>query len=95
MKKWKKPELKVLGVENTFGGTTVMGIPSGNGFKWVCKNCGGDPRNDINEIEATPEIGDEITTPNQQCGRCGHNVWIRVEASTPIPPYHQDGVPMS
>lgn len=78
MKKWKKPELKVLGVEKTREGTSAIGIPAGDGFKWVCDRCGVDQRNDINEIEATPPTGDIVTTPNQTCGYCGHNVWRRV-----------------
>ena len=90
MKKWGKPELKVLGVENTFEGTSTFGTQAGTGYKWVCNNCKGEIRNDIDDRPPTPTIGDIITTPHQSCGRCGKNTWIRVGESLVAPPYNPE-----
>lgn len=76
MRKWKKPELKVLEIENTFG------IQAGDGYEWICANCYGDSRNDINEIGTTND-GVIYTTPNQNCGDCKtSNKWIKVLKGT-------------
>ena len=56
MKKWEKPELKVLGVENTFEGTSTFGTQAGEGYKWVCNNCKGDMRGDIDDRPPTPTV---------------------------------------
>lgn len=84
MKKWEKPELKVLGVEDTRDGVSMKGIHAPAGFHWVCSLCGGDPRNDINEI-GHYVIGQTYHTPNQNCGEanCDNKAWIQVPGEIP------------
>ena len=45
MKKWEKPELKVLGVESTKTVKTPIYPESGNVF--ICEGCNAHQRNDI------------------------------------------------
>lgn len=76
MKKWEKPELKVLGVESTK--TSLYGTHAGTGKKWVCSVCNRDGRGDVNELEAYEQDG-IYYTPNQWCTFCGNKAWIRVD----------------
>lgn len=77
MKKWEKPELKVLGVENTR--TAVLyGTYAGDGNKWVCSVCRRDGRTDVNEIGASYK-GDVYHTPHHKCSFCENTSWIIVD----------------
>ena len=49
MKKWEKPELKVLGVENTFEGILPAHGEAGEGLVWICAVCKAHPVNDISD----------------------------------------------
>ena len=86
MKKcWATPKLSNLNLQATKSDTPVLyGIQAGAEYKFMCNTCNQDTRNDINEIDTT-EIGGIYTTPNQQCGVCGGNTWIKVPSSY-IPP---------
>lgn len=82
MKKWEKPELKVLGVEDTREGVSMTGIYAPEGYEWICASCYGDPRGDIDD-KGTTNDGIIYTTPNQTCGDCKvSNRWIKVLKGT-------------
>ena len=78
MKKWEKPELKVLGIESTK--TSLYGTQAGEGKKWVCSNCYRDGRTDVNELDAYYENG-IYHTPKQWCKFCQNRGWVEVDQS--------------
>ena len=82
MKKWEKPELKVLGVENTLEGISSTNIYAGDGYKWVCNACGGDERNTISDIGVEDKTLDIIYTQDQSCAICRNQTWRKVEKDT-------------
>ena len=86
-KAWKKPELKNLGIENTLTPMPIPWYPE-NGNWFVCKNCGGDARHDINEIGAEKRADGVYVTPNQTCGTCKiSNEWVELpEGTRPVIP---------
>ena len=95
MKKWEKPELKVLGVENTR--TAILyGTYAGDENKWVCSVCKRDGRKDVNEIGAYYQ-GDVYHTPKQECSFCKNTSWIKVDKDfvEPSGPSSAPGVGLS
>ena len=78
MKKWEKPELKVLGVEDTKDGISIANIYAGDGYKWVCYACGGDERNTISDIGVEDKTADLIYTKDQYCTFCLQHWWKKV-----------------
>ena len=78
MKKWEKPELKVLGVEDTKDGISIANIYAGDGYKWVCNNCERDERNTISDIGVEDKTLDIIYTQDQYCKFCSQHYWKKV-----------------
>ena len=85
MKKWEKPELKVLGVENTLEGISTTNIYAGDGYKWVCYACGGDARNTISDIGVEDKTLDIIYTKDQYCTFCSWHWWKKVPGDFKLP----------
>ena len=85
MKKWEKPELKVLGVEDTKDGISITNIYAGDGYKWVCNNCGRDERNTISDIGVEDRTADLIYTKDQYCTFCLEHYWKKVPGDFKLP----------
>ena len=71
MKKWEKPELKVLGVESTKTVKTPIYPETGNVF--ICEGCNAHQRNDISEINSE-YLGNGRYRSDTSC-HCGSNIW--------------------
>ena len=85
MKKWEKPELKVLGVEDTKDGISITNIYAGDGYKWVCNNCGRDERNTISDIGVEDRTADLIYNKDQYCTFCLQHWWKKVPGDPKLP----------
>ncbi|MBM6820084.1 hypothetical protein H6A19_12180 [Clostridium saudiense] len=78
MKKWEKPELKTLGVENTLDGILPAHVEAGEGLVWICAVCKAHPVNDISD--QNHYIQGEGYTSDTKC-HCGNNIWIKAPAN--------------
>ena len=85
MKKWEKPELKVLGVENTEDGISITNIYAGDGYKWVCNNCEREEKDTISDIEVEDRTADLIYTQDQRCTFCSESWWKKVPKDFKLP----------
>lgn len=92
MKKWEKPELKVLGVENTLEGILPKHVEAGTGLVWICNKCKAHPVNDISD-NGFGQVGN-VCTSDTRC-HCGSNEWVKAPAGSYDCADKGDVVPMS